>query len=75
MGNIVRFRKVQDTFATAFPKEMMERMGVRDGEAFRVEEKDGAIVLRPVDPEFQATMEAFDEIHREFYDAFRELAK
>ena len=75
MGKIVRLRKMEDTLGTAFPRELMDRLGMREGGAMHVEERDGGLFLQPVDPDFQETMEAFEEIHREFYDAFRELAK
>ena len=38
-------------------------------------ERNGEFVLTPFDPDFDVTMQAFEEVRKEFRNAFRELAK
>ena len=66
-------RRIGGSVGAALPREMMERC-VRDGDALAIE-RDGEHVPTPYDPELDQTIEAFEEIRREFRNAFRELAK
>lgn len=71
----IALRRIGGSLGATFPKEMMERLHVSEGDVLYAVERNGEYVLTPLDPDFEETMEAFEEIRREFRNAFRELAK
>ncbi|HEU0054025.1 MAG TPA: hypothetical protein VFQ39_12655 [Longimicrobium sp.] len=71
----IALRRIGGSVGGTFPKDMMERMRVGDGDTLYVIERNGEYVLTPYDPEFMQSMDAFEEIRREFRNAFHELAK
>lgn len=71
----IQLRKIGGSVGATFPKEMMERMRLGEGDALYAVERNGEYVLTPYDPDFDETMQAFEEVRREFRNAFRELAK
>jgi putative addiction module antidote len=71
----IQLRKVGGSTGATFPKEMIEQMNVREGDTLFAFRRDGEFVLTPYDPDFAETMRVFDEVRREYRDAFRELAK
>ena len=68
-------QRIGDSLGVTLPEEMAERLQVGEGDLVYAVGRDGAFVLMPHDTEFEETMEAFEEVRREFRDAFRELAK
>lgn len=75
MTKIVRLQEMEDTYGTALPREMLDRMGLGDGDRLIVEEKDGGLFLKPVDPDLQEAMEIYERGARKYRNALRELAK
>lgn len=73
--NAIQLRKMGGSVGTVFPKELLDRMHVGDGDTLYVIERNGEFVLTPYDPDFEETMQAFEEVRREFRNAFRELAR
>jgi putative addiction module antidote len=71
----IQLRRIGGSVGTTFPKEMMEKMHVGPGDTLFLVERDGEYVLTPYDPDFAETMEVFEDVRREFRNAFRELAK
>jgi len=57
------------------PKDELEHLQVREGEAVYLTRVPGGIQLTGHDPAFEAGMKAFDRTRRKFRNAFRELAK
>jgi putative addiction module antidote len=68
-------RKVGGSLATTIPKELAERLAVKEGDHLFAVETEGGVMLTPYDPDFEDAMEAFEQIRREYRNAFRELAK
>jgi antitoxin MazE len=75
MATKLTLRKVGGSLATTIPKELAERLALKEGDQlFAIETEDG-VLLTPYDPDFEEAMKAFTEIRREYRNAFRELAK
>lgn len=71
----LKMRKMGGSLATVIPKDMAERMNLREGdEVFAIETKDG-FLLSHYDPEFEAAMAAFEIGRKRYRNALRELAK
>jgi putative addiction module antidote len=71
----VQLRRIGGSIGTTFPKEVMEKMHVGPGDTLYLVERGGEYVLTPYDPDFAETMDVFEDVRREFRNAFRELAK
>lgn len=57
------------------PRAMADRLRVGPGDRlFAIETPEG-ILLTPHDPSFDAAMDAFGEVRREYRDALRRLAE
>jgi len=75
MARKLTLRKMGGSVGTTFPKEMLDRLNLQDGDDISVVETDDGLLLTPYDPDFDRAMDAFDIIHRKYRNAFRELAK
>lgn len=58
-----------------FPKEVMERLNMKEGDELFVVEREDGLLLTPYDPKFEKVMEAYDVISRKYRNTLRELAK
>lgn len=71
----IQLRGIDGSVHAALPEELVEHLHASDGDVLYALERNGEIILAPYDPEFNAVMEAYDEIRRTFGNALRELAK
>jgi putative addiction module antidote len=68
-------RRIGNSFGVILGREVVERLGVKEGDAlFAVRTPDG-IELTPYDPTFAEAIEAGRDFMRRHRDAMRELAK
>lgn len=70
----VKLQKVNGEFEIDFPGEMITRLGLRDGDTLSIEEVEGGVMLRRVDPNFARAMEAYEVGARKYGNALRALA-
>ena len=71
----IKLRKVGNSVAFIVPKEVRNKMGVKEGDAvYLVETKDG-YRMTPYDPEFSKQMELARKVQAKHKDALHELAK
>jgi putative addiction module antidote len=71
----LKFRDIGNSVGATFPKEYLKHMGVESGDqVFITKEPDGRVVLSPYDPNFAATMEAYQRVKRRYRNALKELA-
>ena len=71
----IKFRNVGNSVGATFPQEYLKHMNVEAGEeVFISKEPDGRIVLSPYDPNFAATMEAYQRVQKRYRNALKELA-
>ena len=71
----IKLRKVGNSVAMIVPKEVREKLGVKEGDAvYLVETKDG-FKITPYDPEFSKQMELARKVQAKHRAALHELAK
>lgn len=71
----ITLRQAGDSVAATLPKEMLDRLHVGAGDRmFAIETADG-LLLTPYDPGFDAAMQAFGEVRRQYRDTLRKLAE
>jgi putative addiction module antidote len=71
----LKVRRIGNSYGVILPKEILERLQVRDGDAVYATPTPDGVQLSGGDPDFQAAMEHFEEFSRRYRDALRELAK
>jgi putative addiction module antidote len=72
----VRVRKIGNSLGVLMPKELAERIHVKEGDELHVAvDAEGGLKLTPYDPKFEASMSAFERTRRKYRNALRELAK
>ena len=71
----LKVRKIGNSVGVIFPREIVERMHVAEGDRLFATETPDGFRLTPYDPEFETAMEAFERVWAKRRDAFRELAK
>ncbi|HYJ80848.1 MAG TPA: AbrB/MazE/SpoVT family DNA-binding domain-containing protein [Longimicrobiaceae bacterium] len=75
MQKTMTLRRIGGSLGGTLPKEVVDRLNVREGDKLFVVEREDGVLLTPYSADFAEAMEQFDEIRREFRNAFRELAK
>jgi putative addiction module antidote len=72
----VRVRKVGNSLGILMPKEIAEKIRVKEGDELHLTvDADGGLKLTPYDPKFEASMKAFERTRKKYRHALRELAK
>ena len=75
MHKTLTLRKIGGSLGGTFPKEMLDRLNVAEGDKFFLVETDDGILLTPYDPAFDKAMEVYRRGARKYRNALRELAK
>lgn len=75
MAKKLTVRKMGGSLGTTLPKEVTDRLQVRDGDVLYAVEREDGVLLTPYDPDFADAVEAFDIIRRQYRNTFRALAK
>jgi putative addiction module antidote len=70
----VKLRKVGNSIGTSFPKEVLDRLGLKDGDMMNLVVTDDGIKLLAHDPNFDKAMEAYKEGAAQYRNAMRQLA-
>jgi putative addiction module antidote len=74
--NILQFRKVGNSAGLIFPKELLARLELGEGDKVHfIPQPDGTIVLRKHVDDRARKLAVAREIMREYDDTMRELAK
>lgn len=69
-------KRIGNSEGLILPRDLMQRLDIKRGQQFNVVElAGGGLHLLPYDPDFEATMEAADEIMDEYRDTLATLAK
>jgi putative addiction module antidote len=75
MSAVVKVRKVGNSLGVILTKDVVESLGIAEGdELFAIRTPDG-IRLTPYDPHFATAVESTRDYMRRHRDALRELAK
>ena len=71
----LKARKIGNSVGVILPKEILERLRIKEGdEVFATDVEDG-VCLTPYQPDFEDAMKAFERTSRKYRNALRELAK
>jgi putative addiction module antidote len=69
-------KRIGNSEGFILPRELMQRLEIKRGQTFHVVELvGGGFQLLPYDPDFEATMQAADEVMDEYRDTLATLAK
>ena len=71
----VKLTSIGNSVGIVLPREALSRMNARKGDVLYLVETPQGYSLTPYDQEFEAQMEAAEEILRSYRNAFHELAK
>ena len=72
----IEVKKIGNSTGLIFPKELLARLNLEQGQWLHVQEiPGGGVRLTPYDPDFDAAMELVDEVMDEYRDTLRVLAK
>ena len=75
MQKTITLRRIGGSLGSTFPKEIVDRLNVAEGDKLFVVEREDGILLTPYDPKFDKVMEAYEVLSRKYRNALRELAK
>jgi len=71
----LKIRKIGNSLGAIFNAEMLAHLNVEEGdELFAIVDKDG-LRLTPYNPDFEESMEIFDDYHKRYRNMFRKLAE
>ena len=71
----IKLMKIGASTGAIFPKEMLSRLKVHQGDTLFAMETPEGVLLTPYDPELEKQLEAGREFMREYRDTFRALAR
>jgi putative addiction module antidote len=72
----IEVKRIGNSDGLILPRELMQRLDIKRGQSFHVVElASGGLQLLPYDPDFEATMDAAEEIMDEYRDTMATLAK
>jgi putative addiction module antidote len=71
----ITLRQAGGSVTATLPKDMMDRLNVRPGDRMFAVETERGVLLTPYDPDFDAAMEAFQEVRRQYRNTLRKLAE
>ena len=75
MAKSLKMRQIGNAYGLILSKEMLDELGMREGDIlFPVRTPDG-VYLTPYDPDFETVMESTRDYMRRHLNALRELAR
>ena len=70
----IKLRKVGNSIGTSFPKDVLDRLGLTEGDSMNLVVTDDGIQLIVRDPNFEKVMAAYKSGAAQYRNAMRELA-
>jgi putative addiction module antidote len=71
----LKARAVGNSTGVTLPKEVTDRLKIKNGDTLFLTESPDGYRLTAYDPEFERQMEAAEKIMRRYKDALRQLSK
>jgi putative addiction module antidote len=71
----LKLRKIGSSVGVILPKELLETLRLQEGDQVFADAGQNELRITPYDPDFEATMKAFEVTRRKYRNALRELAK
>ncbi len=75
MANTLTLRKIGNSYGVILGRDLVDRLGLEEGDTLFVVRTGHGIELTPFDPEFAEAVEAGRDYMRRHRNAMRELAK
>ncbi len=69
----LKLRKTGNSLATTWPKEILNRLNVSEGDQLYVVETQHGVMITPYDPEFEKTLETAKDIMARHRDALKQM--
>jgi hypothetical protein len=71
----LKLSKIGNSIGTTFPKEILDKLQVNEGDTLYLTETPDGIQLTAFNPEFEQVMDAASEVTHRYHNALKELAK
>ncbi len=71
----LKLRAIGNSVGAVFPKDVLARLKVGEGDTLHVVETKDGVILTPLDPSMESQLEAGRDIMRRYRDTLRTLAK
>lgn len=71
----LKLRKIGSSVGVILPKELLEKLHLKEGDQVFADVGKEALHITPYDPDFEAAMQAFEKTRRKFRNALHELGK
>ncbi len=71
----LKLRKTGNSLATTWPKEVLNRLNVQEGDTLYAVETPHGVLITPYDPQFEEAMNIANRVMARDRDALKELAK
>ena len=75
MTRTITLRKIGNSIGATFPKDLLDKHGLKEGSTLHLVESRDGLTLTPYDPHFEEVVKAYEEVEEQYKNAFRELAK
>lgn len=75
MDKTITVRRMGGSLGSVFPKEVIDRLNVAEGDKLFVIDHEDGVLLTPYDPKFGNVMEAYEVLSKRYRNTLRELAK
>jgi len=72
---ILKLRKTGNSLATTWPKALLNRLNVKEGDKLYAVETPHGVLITPYDPKFEAAMDIAKRVMARDRDALKALAK
>ncbi len=71
----VKIRKIGNSFGITFPKKLIERFHLKEGDVLNLTEDNTVIRLTPYDADFEEWVNNFEKTNRKFRNVLKKLAE
>lgn len=71
----LKLRKTGNSLSTIWPKEVLSRFNLKEGDQLYAVETQHGVMVTPYDPKFEKTMQSADKVIGRFKNAYKELSK
>jgi putative addiction module antidote len=70
----IKLRRIGNSIGTTFPKEILDKFHLREGDTLSLVMMEDGIKLVTYDPDFEQVMEAYQQGASQYRNAMRQLA-
>jgi putative addiction module antidote len=71
----LKIRKTGNSLSTIWPKELLARLNVKEGDQLYVVETQHGVMVTPYDPKFEKTIQNAEKVIARYKNAYKELSK